>query len=46
MYKYCLRCGRRLISDEARIRGYGKICEEKAKKQAKKRPLINKEGVK
>ncbi len=29
-YKYCLRCGRRLKTDEARQRGFGKVCYEKA----------------
>lgn len=31
LYKYCLRCGRRLKSEEARMRGMGKICAEKMK---------------
>lgn len=28
-YSKCVRCGRRLRSDEARERGYGKICWKK-----------------
>ena len=28
-YKNCLRCGRKLKNDEARERGYGKVCWEK-----------------
>lgn len=32
-YAYCLRCGRRLKNEEARIIGYGKICLEKAKQE-------------
>ena len=26
LYQYCLRCGRKLKTDEARQRGFGKIC--------------------
>lgn len=33
VYVYCLRCGRKLISKEAKIRGYGKICEQKMAKE-------------
>lgn len=39
-YKYCLRCGRRLKTEEARILGYGRICAERVKNKAIKRPLI------
>lgn len=28
-HKYCMRCGRKLISVESRIRGYGSVCEKK-----------------
>ena len=28
-YTKCVRCGRRLKSDEAKERGYGKICWQK-----------------
>lgn len=33
----CLRCGRKLKTEEARKIGYGKICLEKVKKQKAKR---------
>ena len=36
-HKYCLRCGRVLKKEENKIRGYGKICWNKIKKQHKKR---------
>ena len=39
-YKYCLRCGRRLKTEEARLIGYGKTCQQKAKEHARKIPLI------
>ena len=29
-YNYCIRCGRRLKSQENRIRGMGKVCYEKS----------------
>ncbi len=29
MYKYCRRCGRRLVGEENRRRGYGKTCYAK-----------------
>lgn len=28
-YYRCLRCGRVLKSEEAKLKGYGKICEQK-----------------
>ena len=31
LYKYCLRCGRKLVSLENRKRGMGKVCWEKSK---------------
>lgn len=34
IYKYCRRCGKRLKGEENRIRGYGKTCYEKAKREA------------
>ena len=49
LYKYCRRCGKRLKGEENRLRGYGKICYEKAKKEAQGiAPLITppKEQVK
>ena len=33
----CLRCGRKLKTDEARKIGYGKICLERVKKETKNR---------
>ena len=39
-YKYCLRCGRRLKTEEARLIGYGRVCRERAENRALKRPLI------
>lgn len=34
IYKYCQRCGKRLKGEENRIRGFGKICYEKARAEA------------
>ena len=31
IYKYCRRCGKRLKGEENRIRGFGRVCFEKAK---------------
>ena len=28
-HEYCLRCGRKLKNQEARLKGYGEICEKK-----------------
>lgn len=36
-HEYCLRCGRKLKSEEARMKGYGPICERKMKHNTKKR---------
>ena len=36
-YEYCLRCGRKLKNEEARIKGYGIVCEKKLKQECKKR---------
>ena len=36
-HNYCLRCGRKLVSKETRLRGFGKICEQKMKASNKKR---------
>lgn len=36
-YKYCLRCGRKLKTPEARTRGMGKICAEKSKHDTRRR---------
>ena len=40
IYKYCRRCGKRLKGEENRIRGYGKICFEKARAEARRRALV------
>ena len=29
IYTRCLRCGRKLKTEESKIRGYGKTCEQK-----------------
>lgn len=36
-YDKCLRCGRKLKSEEARKIGYGKICLEKSRHKKVKR---------
>ena len=36
-YTKCLRCGRKLKTEEARKIGYGRICFEKHKKEKAKR---------
>ena len=36
-YEYCLRCGRKLKNPEARLKGFGIICEKKIKRQEKGR---------
>ena len=36
----CRRCGRKLKTDEARERGYGKVCWEKSRTSVEKRPLF------
>lgn len=35
LYTHCLRCGRRLKTDDARLRGMGNTCWEKAQKSPK-----------
>ncbi len=30
-YEYCLRCGRKLKNPEARLKGFGVVCEKKVK---------------
>lgn len=40
LYKYCLRCGRLLKNPEARIKGFGVVCEKKMK-QCKKGRLFD-----
>lgn len=36
-YEFCLRCGRKLKSPEARLKGYGTVCEKKMKTAVKSR---------
>lgn len=36
-YQYCLRCGRKLRTVEAKMRGRGKVCAEKAKQESQRR---------
>ena len=36
LYKYCKRCGKRLKGEENRIRGYGKTCFLRVRKEAEK----------
>ena len=36
-YQYCLRCGRKLKTLEARMQGMGKICAEKSKHETRRR---------
>lgn len=36
-YDKCLRCGRKLKSQENRLRGYGETCWNKVKTEQKKR---------
>lgn len=41
IYKYCQRCGKRLKSEENRLRGFGETCFQKAKQEARGlKPLI------
>lgn len=39
-HEYCLRCGRKLRTQEARLRGYGLICFKKMQVDDKRRPLF------
>ena len=39
-HEFCLRCGRRLKNEEARILGYGKICWEKMQVKDKTNTLF------
>ena len=39
-HQYCLRCGRKLKTDEARAIGYGKVCLEKLKHDKKMKSLF------
>lgn len=39
-YTYCLRCGRRLKNIEARIIGYGAVCQKKVESDHKRKRLF------
>lgn len=36
-HEFCLRCGRKLKNPEARIKGYGVVCEKKMKHDARRK---------
>ena len=36
-HNFCLRCGRKLKSEKARLKGYGDVCEKKMKVEHKRR---------
>lgn len=36
-YQYCLRCGRKLRTVDARLRGMGRVCAEKSKHDSRRR---------
>ena len=40
LHRYCLRCGRRLISLENRQRGMGQVCWEKSQVEQGKKHLL------
>ena len=44
-YQFCIRCGRRLKTPEARERGMGKICAEKYKEKEAKKKLFERGKV-
>ena len=39
-FQYCIRCGRKLKSQEAKERGMGKVCFEKYQKSKNARKLF------
>ena len=39
-YDKCLRCGRKLKNEEARIRGFGTVCWEKYKNEIEYKELF------
>lgn len=47
-YEHCLRCGRKLKNPEARLKGFGLVCEKKMQSERfkKYRLLSNKWTVK
>ena len=38
--RLCRRCGRRLKTDEAKKRGYGRVCWEKSRPSDRRKPLF------
>lgn len=36
-HEFCLRCGRKLKNKEARMKGYGAVCEKKMKHEMRRR---------
>lgn len=36
-YEFCLRCGRKLKNPDAKLKGFGVVCEKKAKKEKYKK---------
>ena len=36
-HEYCLRCGRKLKNEEARLKGYGEICYKKMRAERRRR---------
>lgn len=41
-HEYCLRCGRKLKNVDARLKGYGSICEQKMKVENSNRLFLPK----
>jgi len=39
-HEYCLRCGRKLKSEENRVRGMGLICWQKSRRRCNQKPLF------
>lgn len=39
-YKYCLRCGRKLKTEENRARGMGKVCWQKYQHTTQRKGLF------
>ena len=45
-HEYCLRCGRKLKNPNARLIGYGSVCQKKMKHGETKKLFTVKEKVK
>ena len=43
-YENCIRCGRKLKTDESKERGFGKVCWEKWNKETKNKKLFKVES--